>query len=357
MTPVEFFTSERSIPGDAGPAARLAEDSGFAGMTFSDSQSLSGDPYVAMATAAAVTSTLKLATGVTNPLTRNPVVTAGAIAAVDVVSGGRAELGVGRGDSSLAHLGLAPVSVAALATFLSVVRRLLHSEYVPIAEVTSSGAGGIGASLPLAEAPERTRLEWLAQNHPDRPPVPTFVSASGEKVIRLAAQHADRVVFALGADPHRLKWGIDLARSVNPHARLGAFVNIIVDDDVDRGIALAAGSITSFARFSAMHGRLNGPAAEQDRKVMEQIPHRYQMTNHFRSDNQASESARAIADRFAIVGPPSYCRERLIELAELGIDRFQVVGPDRDSDPDDAMRARTRLAAGVLSAGFTASDR
>ena len=79
--------------------------------------------------------------------------------------------------------------------------------------------------------------------------MPVFVVASGPRVIRAAAELADRVTLALGADPERIRWGAELAREVNPAVKIGAYVNVVVDEDVERARALGAGSITSFARF------------------------------------------------------------------------------------------------------------
>ncbi len=89
--------------------ARLVEEGGWHGIGIFDSQNLGGDTYVAMALAASATERLELSTDVTNPLTRHPAVTAGAIASVQEISGGRAVLGIGRGDSALAYVGHAPV--------------------------------------------------------------------------------------------------------------------------------------------------------------------------------------------------------------------------------------------------------
>ena len=50
-----------------------------------------------MTTAAVATERLRLSTGVTNPVTRHPAVTAGAAASVQSVSGGRMSLAIGRG--------------------------------------------------------------------------------------------------------------------------------------------------------------------------------------------------------------------------------------------------------------------
>ncbi|MDL4771573.1 MULTISPECIES: LLM class F420-dependent oxidoreductase [Thermomonosporaceae] len=55
------------------------------------------DPFVALAAAAAVTSRIRLGTGVSLPAQRDPIVTAKAIATLDRLSGGRFTLGVGYG--------------------------------------------------------------------------------------------------------------------------------------------------------------------------------------------------------------------------------------------------------------------
>ena len=56
-----------------------------------------GDPFIALAMAAAATTTLKLATGICLFPEREPLITAKAIATLDLYSGGRTILGVGAG--------------------------------------------------------------------------------------------------------------------------------------------------------------------------------------------------------------------------------------------------------------------
>jgi len=55
------------------------------------------DPYVALATAAAVTRTIKLGTGITLVTEHDPIVLAKQVASLDQLSGGRVLLGVGAG--------------------------------------------------------------------------------------------------------------------------------------------------------------------------------------------------------------------------------------------------------------------
>ena len=76
--------------------AHLYEDAGFDGLLFFDTQNLAPEVYVSLAAAANVTTTLKLGTGVTNPMTRHAAVTASAMATLQTISDGRAYLGIGR---------------------------------------------------------------------------------------------------------------------------------------------------------------------------------------------------------------------------------------------------------------------
>ena len=59
-------------PGTVVAQAERAEQLGWDGITFTDSQNLVGDPFVAVALAAAATERLRFATGVTNAFTRHP---------------------------------------------------------------------------------------------------------------------------------------------------------------------------------------------------------------------------------------------------------------------------------------------
>jgi 5,10-methylenetetrahydromethanopterin reductase len=106
-----WITTVASARGSARTAQEI-EAAGWDGMLVVDSQNLSGDPYVSLALAAAATTRIGLGTGVTNSVTRHAAATATAITSVNRVSNGRAVLGIGRGDSALAHLGRAPARLA-----------------------------------------------------------------------------------------------------------------------------------------------------------------------------------------------------------------------------------------------------
>jgi 5,10-methylenetetrahydromethanopterin reductase len=305
-------------------AERLEAD-GFAGLAVVDSQNLSGDPYVSLALAARATSRLQLATGVTNPYTRHPAVTAAAIGSVQAVSDGRAVLGIGRGDSALAHLGLAPAPVPLFATYLRRLQSYLRGE-----DVAFDDAAGVASvdALGLGDQPATSRLQWIGI----LPKVPVDVAATGPRVIELAATVADRITFAVGADTERLRWAIATAAAARPGADLGfgAYVNVAVHPDVDVARRLVAGGLSTVARFNVMHGDAVGPFDAESQSMLGDLNRRYDMNRHTEAGSpQADTLAPAFIDRYAVVGPPDAVRARLAALAALGIDRFVLMGAAR----------------------------
>jgi 5,10-methylenetetrahydromethanopterin reductase len=349
MSRMEVWTVGSSFASAAPRAAVRAEAQGWDGILVVDSQNLAGDPFVGLALAARDTSTVKLGTGVTNPATRHPAATAAAIASVHVASGGRAHLGIGRGDSALAHLGLAPAPPAELERFVRITRAYLRGESVPFEDLRPyerDGARPVEA-LGLADRPRVSRLHWLRSG---LKAVPVEVVATGPKVLALAGATADRVLLAVGADPERVAWAAGVARDAGAR-RIGAFVNVVVHTDADVARELGGGGLATFARFSAMDGTVRSPIDGESERMLRELHGRYDMNQHTRAGSpQAMTLTSAFSARFGILGPAGYCVGRLLELAALGIDRFIVVGPSMDADRAQARIAYDAFVAEVLPA-------
>lgn len=353
---MQLWTSGVAAPrGIARYAARL-EEAGWDGLVVVDSQNLSGDVYVALTVAATVTESLGLGPGVTNSVTREAATTASAIASLQRVSDGRAVLGIGRGDSALAHLGRAPARLGQFERYVAHLQAYLSGESVPFGEIDipDSVAAPVG-QLGLADTPETSRIDWLSE----LPKVPVEVAATGPKVIAIAAVHADRVMFTLGADPERLAWGLEVARTARRDRGLdpdgvafGAYLNCVTHTDLDVARRLVRGGLTTFARFSVMHGDVAGPVSETQRAVLETLHACYDMRAHTRGDSpQAAVLTNDFIDQFAIVGPPERCIERLRALAELGLDKVILsrVGGPAGTD-QEVRQARSLLEEEVMPA-------
>jgi len=338
----------------AARTAREIEAAGWDGMLVVDSQNLSGDPYVALALAATTTTKLGLGTGVTNSVTRHAAATATAITSVNRVSNGRAVLGIGRGDSALAHLGRAPARLAQFERYLRQLQAYLAGEAVAFDEIDiPHDVAPPMSGLHLHDAPPDSRIGWIAGGAK----VPVEVAASGPKVIAMSALHADRVMFTLGADVGRLQWGIALAKKTRQEAGLdpngitfGAYVNLGCHTDIAVARSLVRGGLTTFSRFSMMHGKTEVPTSTGDHKVLEALIGNYDMKAHTRGDSrQATTLTDDFVDRMAIVGPPERCVERLRELKALGLDKVAISGATRGASEADAAVGRKLVAEHVLS--------
>lgn len=351
---MNLWTLTHSHPDHALKTAQRAEAAGWAGMCVVDSQNLAPDSYVALTLAATGTSTLGLGTGVTNSVTRHPAVTASAAMAVQKVSGGRMALGIGRGDSALAHVGRSPAGLAGFSRYVEVLQDYLRGrpvafERIPMDDTQARPV----ADLELADHPAYSRIRWA---DPDMPKVPLEIAATGPRVIALAGRVADRVLFTLGAVPERLRWGIDLARRARAEAGLdadslaiGSYVNLVCHRDRAVARELVRGGLTTFARFSVMHGEVAGPVDESSRRVLDKLHDGYDMRAHTRADSvQATLMEDAFVDAFAIAGPPDYCLERLAELKAMGIDKVIVSGPTAGTDRDAARQAMALLDEAVV---------
>jgi 5,10-methylenetetrahydromethanopterin reductase len=340
--PTHFWHQESKIDASFSFAKRY-EDAGYDGMLFFDTQNLSPEVYVSLAAAAKETTTLGLGTGVTNPMTRHAAVAAAAMSTLQEVSNGRAYLGIGRGDSALAHLGYSPIAVGKFEEYLVNLQSYLRGEDVDFPSDADVD------DLHLGDQPDASRLQWLQ----DAPKVPVGVAATGPRVIAISARHADRIDYMLGASAERIKWGMDIAKEARLSAGMegdqpvSAYVSMMVHDDGEYAWQLAAPIINSQARFMAMHGKINGPVSDGAREILKNIHSSYNMKKHGAHGNDLITSE--FAHEFGIYGPPSYCVDRLNELVELGIDRFIFAGgPDLALPQPEIVEMAKRFVNEVL---------
>src|SRR5882672_3180002 len=148
---------------------RQAEGAGFKYGWIFDSHVLWKEPYPLMTLMLANTTRMRVGPCVTNPAVRDLTVTASLFATLNLISGGRMELGIGRGDSSRRVLGKKPVSWSQLEAAVMEFRDLTSGK-----EVQHEG--------------QVTRLNWATGS----PPV--WIAGYGPKVLSMAGRIADGVI-------------------------------------------------------------------------------------------------------------------------------------------------------------------
>jgi 5,10-methylenetetrahydromethanopterin reductase len=323
------------LPRRSAELARMAETLGFTTLLYPDSQNLAPDVWQQLALAAQATTTVLLGPGVTNPVTRDPAVTACAALSLQVESGGRAICGVGRGDSSLQRIGKSTVTLAEFEAYLVTLQAYLGG-----ATVDRDGFA--------------SRLEWLRAVDVAR--VPVEVAATGPRAIGVAARHADRIAFAVGAAPERVAWALETARAAARAAgrdpaslRYGAYLNCAVHPDAGVARDAVRGTVATFARFSSLAGAALDHLPPKLQQVAAHLRERYDMRDHTRAK---AEHARALEDEFidwfAIAGPVETALPRFERLAALGLDFCHVVPGSNEMRREVAATVLQLIATRVI---------
>ena len=114
--------------------AQTAEACDFETVYVGDSQMIWNDIWVTLAACAVATKKVRLGTGVTNMVTRHPAVTANAAMSLNMLSEGRAVLGLGAGDSAVRTAGLSPARLPQIRERIEFMRKLLQGQEVDALE-------------------------------------------------------------------------------------------------------------------------------------------------------------------------------------------------------------------------------
>ena len=165
---------------------RQAEEAGFAYGWIFDSHVLWLEPYPLLTMMALNTQHMRLGTCVTNPAVRDPTVTASLLATLNRISGGRMDLGIGRGDSSRRVLGKKPTTLADLEAAVTDIRAL-----------------AAGKSVEYEGEP--ITMPWASGD------LPVWIAGYGPKALQLTGRIADGVILQF-ADPHIIKWCLGFVR-------------------------------------------------------------------------------------------------------------------------------------------------
>ena len=289
-------------------SAVLAEQNGFSHVWLWDSHVLWQEVYPIFTLMAERTTSLHLGPCVTNPVTRDPTVTAAAMATLNEISGGRMEMGIGRGDSAQRVLGRGPVPVAALERACVLIKDLAEGR-----EADIDGTA--------------VQLKWSPGHQ-----LPVWVAAYGPQALRCAGRVADGVIIQL-ADPFIIEWALRFLREGAEEAgrdpagiQVMAAAPAYLSDD----LAHAREQVRWFPALVSNHvvdlvRRYHG--AELPAGLTEYIAarERYDYAHHGRagSDN-AGFVTDDVVDRFCVIGTAEQVRERLTHLAELGVNQFNV---------------------------------
>ena len=168
--------------------AARADLGGFSHVWTFDSSVLWQEPFVIYSQILGRTSSVKVGPMVTNPLSREPSVTASLFATLNDMFGNRTVCGIGRGDSAMRVLGRTPSSLATLGHAINVIRDLAEGR-----EVDYDGT--------------KVRIPWVRDGS-----LEVWMAAYGPKALKVCGEEADGFILQC-ADPDIARWTIGAVRA------------------------------------------------------------------------------------------------------------------------------------------------
>ena len=286
---------------------RQAENAGFEYGWIFDSHVLWLEPYPLLTLMATNTKNMRLGTCVTNPAVRDITVTASLFATLNLISDGRMDLGIGRGDSSRRVLGKKPVTSGRLEESIDAFRKLTGGQ-----QVVYEG--------------QPTRLTW-AQGSP-----PVWIAGYGPKVLEMAGRVADGVILQF-ADPDLISWCLGFVKKSAQEAgrdpktiKVMSAAPVWVSEDLE----VAREHVRWFPALVSNH-----VVDLVSRYKPEELPQA--LTSYVRSrdgydyqhhcevgSGNANFVSDEVTDRFCLVGPARAHIEKLRALAKAGVTQFNL---------------------------------
>src|SRR5947207_137407 len=287
---------------------RQAEVAGFNyGWSF-DSHVLWQEPYPLLTLMAMNTRKMRLGTCVTNPVVRDPTVTASLLATLNQISGGRMDCGIGRGDSSRRVMGKKPTTLENLEHTVQVIRDLNSGK-----EITYEG--------------HPIQMSWADKGVP-----PIWVAGYGPKALRCAGRIGDGVILQF-ADPHLVKWCLGFVKEGAEEAgrdfskiKVMSATAVWISEDKKMARdrvrwfpALVSNHVVDLvSRYKPEDLPPELTAYISDRKG-------YNYLHHAEVGSSNAEFVTDdVVDRFCIVGNVADHTQKLKDLKSLGVTQFNI---------------------------------
>ncbi len=298
---------------------QAAEKLGYGGIWVADSHSVMRDAFGLLAALAMTTDRIKLATGVTQTVTRHPAVLANSWASLQELSGGRGILGIGVGESAVYNLGLKPEKLADFEEKIRVIRALIKGQSVSYQ----------GTDIQMA---------WSQMD------IPIVMACSGPRSLQLGGRLTDGVLFQVGSNPDFVRYALDNIRLGAEQA--GRDINDLklymrVACAISENREQARDEVKGYASVAAGTTFKTVPKEYFDEALWDQLDcfkAAYDYAEH--GSNEARHKALLtddIIDSIAIAGTPEEAIPRFKEIVEMGVDGF--VMPFGMADPYPYMKS------------------
>lgn len=300
----------------ADAAATIDRDLAYDNLVIGDER-VNRNTYALLALAAERTETIGLGTGVTNPYTRHPALTAAAVATIDRIAPGRVHLGLGGGSP----IGLDPLGydqddpIGTVRDAIKVIRPLLAGE---------------SADLDRKEfSIEDAAMDFTPDND-----IPIYVAGRGPSILGLGGFRGDGVIAGAGLATVE---GMEFARE---HVGKGAakadrdlddldlvcwaFLSMADDRDAALdGVNPLVARIVNKAPLKALSAIGVDPDLAKEVKALDDV-------REMPAEELRDHVPRAVTEQFAVAGTPEDCRTHLDRLTDAGVDHVGLLAFDND---------------------------
>ena len=314
-----------------GEHARFAEQQGFSHFWVLDSPAIWSEMGPNMTLAVMNTEKSIIGACCTNPVTRNVAVNASMHATLQLLSGGRIVLGIGKGDSAVRRMGERPAKLKELKEKAPLMQRLASGEeveYVPEDPGTESWHEQ-GTDAVMLEFP------WALKQR-----MPMYVAGYGPKILEWSGEHADGIFMQI-AEPTTVEWAIGflrkgaekVGRDVGEIDIVLCTPSVISDDH-----AAACQAVRGFPAFVSNHVTdmlRYYDAADLPKTLIASVEDKGTYDYRQHTDSSAEHSAvisDELTDAFTVIGTAEQCADKLNKLKEIGATQLCIyfMGTDED---------------------------
>ncbi len=178
------------------------DSAGFDYLWLADSSLYAHYVYSYLTVAALNTEHVRIGPNCTHPMTRNSAVNFSAMTTVDELSGKRGIMNIGAGGGTIKELGLGQARMKVIREMIEQGRALMTGEPITYASETLTLKGA--------------RMRFLARHD-----MPIYMTASGPKMLELAGELCDGVIYMAGIEPACIAAAqADIARGAAAAGRL-----------------------------------------------------------------------------------------------------------------------------------------
>lgn len=284
-------------PPDMAEIVRLADENGFQNLWLIDSPDAYPNVWTTAAFCAVHTSNIRIGPGVTNPVTRHPQVTANAALSVDEISGGRAILGLGTGDSAVRQIGWKPASVSVMREAVELCRERFKER---------------GADIPI------------------------YISGPGPRITGYACKEADGLITNESWSPEDLRRSMERIKAIAMEVgrdikNLSVMCQLMyaISDDRREALDDMRGPLTRIMKDMALdRPEAWPPELEHLRPEALRVAEAYNYKLHMRSHTPNSQMVTdALVEAFGVAGTPEEVLPKFKAMWQEGV-RQEAAGFD-----------------------------